>query len=198
VETKDDDSCSTSFTRSIRRRLKDNSEAMTMSALVAQAALLVFIFAMVLAALTDLTTMKIPNRLVLLLLAGFAVSAPFAGFDAAEIGWSVAVASGVLAAAFGLFSFGWIGGGDAKLAAATALWFGADYTIAFLVYTALIGGAVSLAILAFRKVPLPRLLAAQSWIARLHVAGTPVPYGVALAAAGLVVIPQTRWMTSIL
>jgi prepilin peptidase CpaA len=170
---------------------------MTISALAAQAALLVFIFAMVLVVLTDLTTLTIPNRLVLLLLAGFVVFVPFAGFAAAEIGWSVAVAGTVLAVAFGLFSFGWIGGGDAKLAAATALWVGADFTLAYLIYTALLGGVLTLAILLFRRLPLPGFLREQSWIARLHVAGTPVPYGVAMALAALAVIPQTRWMTSV-
>ena len=74
----------------------------------------------------------------------------------------------VLVFAFALFSLHWIGGGDAKLAAATALWLGltplADYGLA----SAIAGGALTLAILMARRFALPQALASQAWIARLH------------------------------
>ena len=47
----------------------------------------------------------------------------------------------VLVIAFACFAFGWIGGGDAKLAAAAALWFGFDHLLDYLVYASLFGGA---------------------------------------------------------
>jgi prepilin peptidase CpaA len=79
----------------------------------------------------------------------------------------------------------------------TALWFGVDYTAIYLVYTALLGGALSFAILQFRTMTLPTFLPNNSWIVRLHSPGSGIPYGVAMASAALVVFPQTRWMTSI-
>jgi prepilin peptidase CpaA len=157
-----------------------------------------FIFActMVYAGVTDLTTNKIRNGLVLIFLLAYAVLAPFAGFTVYEIGWSAAVAAGVLLFAFIFFTLGWIGGGDAKLAAVTALWFGADHTPAYLIYTTLLGGAFTLAILQFRVLTLPACLQNRSWISRLHSRGSGIPYGVAMALAALVVFPETRWMTA--
>jgi prepilin peptidase CpaA len=169
---------------------------MSISTLAATAAMFIFAFTMVCAGVTDLTTYKIRNRLVLLFLLAYAVLAPLAGFTAGEIERSAAVAAGVLLFGFIFFSLGWIGGGDAKLAAVTALWFGADHTPAFLIYMALLGCAFTLVILQFRVLPLPARLQNRSWVARLHSRESKVPYGVAMALAALVVFPQTRWMTA--
>lgn len=170
---------------------------MTISTFAGSVAPVVFAFTMVYAGLTDLTTMKIKNGLVLLFLLAYAVLAPLLGFAMYDIGWSAVVAAAVLVFTFGCFTFGWIGGGDAKLAAVTALWFGVDYTPIYLIYTALMGGALSLAILRFRTITLPGFFPDDSWIVRLHSQGSGIPYGVAMASAALVVFPQTRWMTSV-
>jgi prepilin peptidase CpaA len=103
----------------------------------------------------------------------------------------------VLVAAFGLFARGIIGGGDAKLAAATALWFGFDHLLVYVVYASLFGGALTLALLQFRMAPLPPWLARQEWVQRLHRKDGGVPYGIALAAAALAVYPETEWMAKI-
>jgi prepilin peptidase CpaA len=103
----------------------------------------------------------------------------------------------VLAVAFGFFARGWIGGGDAKLAAATALWFGFDHLLEYLLYASLFGGALTLLLLQFRALPLPAMLATQEWVQRLHRKDGGVPYGIALAAAALIVYPDTAWMKAI-
>jgi prepilin peptidase CpaA len=162
------------------------------------AAMSMFAFTMVHAGITDLTSYKIRNDLMLAFLLVYAVLAPFSGLAAHEIAWSVAVAAAVLVCGFILFARGWIGGGDAKLAAVTALWFGAEQTPAYLLYTAMFGGLFTVAILKFRAMPLPALLANRSWIARLHSRDRGIPYGVAMAMAGLVVFPQTQWMSRVL
>ena len=100
----------------------------------------------------------------------------------------------VLVFAFIFFSRGWIGGGDAKLAAATALWFGFGHLLDYLIYASLFGGALTLLLLQFRRWPLPGLLARQHWLLRLHEPRGGVPYGIALAAAALIVYPNTAWM----
>jgi prepilin peptidase CpaA len=48
--------------------------------------------------------------------------------------------------------------------------------------------------LKFRSEPLPALLARHDWIMRLHNAEAGVPYGIALAAAALIVYPDTIFM----
>jgi prepilin peptidase CpaA len=65
---------------------------------------------------------------------------------------------------------------------------------AILIYASLFGGALTLAIIQFRKIPLPAMLARQGWILRLHETDAGIPYGIALAAAALAVYPKTGWM----
>ena len=76
--------------------------------------------------------------------------APLSGIGWVDIGWSVAIAAGVLIGMFVMFGLGWIGGGDAKLAAVIALWLGADHALAYVLYTALFGGILTIALLQFR------------------------------------------------
>src|SRR3954463_9940207 len=90
------------------------------------ALLLVFPALMAYAAASDLLTMTIPNRLSLALVAAFAVFAVAGGLSAHAALLHVGAGAAVLALTFALFGFGWIGGGDAKLAAATGLWLGLD------------------------------------------------------------------------
>jgi prepilin peptidase CpaA len=152
---------------------------------------------MAFAASSDLLTMTIANRISLILIAGFAALALLCGLGGAEVLSHVEAAAVVLGVAFGCFACGWIGGGDAKLAAVTALWLGFGNLFSYLVYASLLGGALTLLIVQFRTMPLPRLLAGREWAERLHSEGAGVPYGVALAAAALLVYPQTEWMTAI-
>jgi prepilin peptidase CpaA len=103
-------------------------------------------------------------------------------------------AATVLAVTFLFFARGWIGGGDAKLAAATALWFGFDHLLVYLLYASIFGGALTLAMIRFRLMSLPQALADQEWVKRLHRPNGGVPYGIALAAAALLIYPDTPWM----
>ncbi len=156
--------------------------------------LLLFPALMAFAASSDLLTMTISNRLSLALAGGFFVLTAVTGTSLPVIGMQIAAAALVLVIAFVFFSQGWIGGGDAKLAAATALWFGFEYLLDYLIYASLFGGALTLLIIQFRRLPLPAPLARQTWIARLHQSDGGVPYGIALAAAALTVYPKTGWM----
>jgi prepilin peptidase CpaA len=156
--------------------------------------LLLFPALMAFAASSDLLTMTISNRVSLILAGSFFVLAIWTGMPLAAIGMHVAAGLSVLVVTFIFFARGWIGGGDAKLAAATALWLGFDYLLDYLVYASLFGGALTLLLLQFRMWPLPRPLSGQAWAERLHHKETGVPYGIALAAAALCIYPQTPWM----
>ena len=159
--------------------------------------LTIFPGAMAFAAATDLFTMTVPNRIVLVLIAGFFIIAPMVGLGWADIGVHVALASVALLVTFGLFSKGWIGGGDAKLFAATCLWLGPGGVVVYSIYAALLGGALTLVLLFVRNMPLPATLLFQGWIVRLHSPKEGVPYGIALAAAGLMVYPETPFMAAL-
>jgi prepilin peptidase CpaA len=150
-------------------------------------ALLFFPAVMAWAAASDLLTMRITNRLVLTLLAGFAVVVPLSGMPL-DMLYNHLMAGGiVLAVAFAFFAFGWIGGGDAKFAAVTALWLGLPLLLPYAVYSALWGGVLTVFILSLRRWPLPASLISVTWIDRLHDAKAGVPYGIALAAAAMLV-----------
>jgi len=149
---------------------------------------LFFTAVMIWAAGSDLTTMTIPNRIVMVLLAGFVILAPLT-----DVQMFQAAAGGTIALliSFILFSRGWIGGGDAKLVAVAGLWIGGDQLGLFLLTTSLFGAILTLAVLMFRAVTLKPYLSDLTWVARLHRPGGGIPYGVAIAGAGCAVLIGT-------
>lgn len=154
-------------------------------------ALLVFPALMAYAASSDLLTMRIANWLVILVVLSYLAIALVVGLAWEQIGWAAVAALGVLVVAFAFFAFGWIGGGDAKLVAASSVWIGVNFMLQYLIYAALLGGALTLIILAFRRYPLPGWLSRHAWIDRLHDTKSGVPYGIALAIAAILVYPDT-------
>lgn len=161
------------------------------------ARLLLFPALMAFAAASDLFTMTIPNRVSLLLVAGFFILAGFGGMPLSEIGMHIGAGLAVLVVAFAFFAFGWMGGGDAKIAAAVGLWLGFSPLLGYLVYASLFGGVLTLLILQFRQWPLPYPLLSQKWLLNLHHKDTGIPYGIALALGALIVYPETEWMKAV-
>jgi prepilin peptidase CpaA len=156
--------------------------------------LLFFPALMAFAASSDLLTMTISNRISLALVAGFVLLAIACGLSVQIILAHVVAGLLVLLAGFVLFARGLVGGGDAKLAAAAALWLGFGRLVEYVLLGAVLGGVLTLSLLAFRFMPLPTWLAQQTWAVRLHQFDGGVPYGIALAAAALLIYPSTTWM----
>ncbi len=156
------------------------------------AVLILFPVLMAFAAWSDLLTMTISNRISILLVAGFIALALLAGMPPSVLlETHLAAGAVVLLITFGLFARGWIGGGDAKLAAATAVWLGWGNLLDYGVESSVLGGALTVGILALRKIQLPAFAMDRAWVARLHAQGNGVPYGIALALAGLSLYPDT-------
>lgn len=89
-----------------------------------------------------------------------------------QIAILIAGAAVVFALFTAAFAFGMMGGGDVKLLTALALWFGGPALLHLLMVMALAGGVVTLGTLALH--------------AARHRPGRPeIPYGVAIAVAGL-------------
>jgi prepilin peptidase CpaA len=154
-----------------------------------------FAAVMAFAAAMDLMTMTIPNRVSLTLAAAFFVAAPLMGLSPGEIAMHVAAGLLVLAAGIALFAVGGFGGGDAKLLAVGALWIGFDQLLAFLTLTTVLGGLLAVLILYYRKLPLLGIYA-PDWAMDLHKPGSGIPYGIAIAASGLLVLPITPWIVA--
>jgi prepilin peptidase CpaA len=161
------------------------------------ARLLLFPALMAFAAASDLFTMTISNRVSLALVAGFLALALLSGMGLYDILSHIGAGAAVLAAAFACFAMGWIGGGDAKVAAGAALWFGFGHLMNYLLYASLFGGALTLLLLQFRQWPLPYAFAGQHWLLKLHAKDSGIPYGIALAIGALMIYPETDWISAV-
>ena len=159
--------------------------------------LLLFPALMAFAAASALFTMTISNRVSLALALGFVALALLSGMGFYDLLSHIGAGAAVLMAAFACFAMGWVGGGDAKVAAAAALWFGFGHLLNYLVYASLFGGALTLLLLQFRQWPLPYPFAGQAWLTRLHAKESGIPYGIALAIGALMVYPETEWIRAV-
>jgi len=155
----------------------------------------VFPFCMLFAAISDMLSMTIANRVSVLLVVVFALVAPLTGMDWAAYGWHFAAGALVLAVTFGLFAMGGMGGGDAKLLAATAVWMGLNiHLVEYLVVSTIIGGLLTLAILFYRKSPLAIITGRNPFLRHFADDTTGVPYGIALGVGGLLTYPDSPLM----
>ena len=161
------------------------------------ARLLLFPALMAFAAASDLFTMTISNRIPVALATGFLAVALASGMGSSDILLHIGMGAMVLMVTFGCFAMGWVGGGDAKIAAAAALWFGPADLMNYLLYASLFGGALTLLLLQFRQWPLPYALSGQAWLIKLHARESGIPYGIALAIGALMIYPQTEWVKAV-
>ncbi len=156
--------------------------------------LVLYVGALAVAAASDLVRYQIPNLASLALIAAFALTVP-----------AVSVAAVAAHAAAGLFVFavaaigfaaGICGGGDVKLLAATALWMGWHNLATFLLMTAVAGAFLALLLLAARRLTATRPeLRFGRWYSRLLSEKEGIPYGAAIAFAGLTVLTQLGFGT---
>jgi prepilin peptidase CpaA len=147
--------------------------------------LLVFPSLLVWAGTHDFFTRVIPNRIAIILAAGFVPVAFRDGMASSLVLSHLGCAAIMLLAGLAMFSFGFIGGGDAKLFAAASLWLGWDFAAEFAMATSLFGGGLALIYWA-------RFI----WRAPEGQSAPSLPYGVAIAAGGLYLFPD--WALSIL
>jgi prepilin peptidase CpaA len=148
-------------------------------------------FCLALAAISDLFTMTIPNKLSAIILASFLVFAPLLGMSWADYGMSIAGASAVFAVCFTLFATNVMGGGDAKLLTATAIWFGfTPALVSFLVTVAFVGGFITIVFLLLRA-KADTALAMGIRLPASLVTETKIPYGIAIAISGFLTFQQS-------
>jgi prepilin peptidase CpaA len=132
-----------------------------------------FAAAMLVSAVLDIRARTLPNWLNLAVALGYLPWAWAMGSSWSEIAIHIAVGAVVLGVGFALFTTGVIGGGDAKMGAAVALWIGLSFDLLrFFLIMALAGGVLAVIALA--------------WQARTHRKVTrALPYGVAIGFGGL-------------
>ncbi|HEY4077371.1 MAG TPA: prepilin peptidase [Rhizomicrobium sp.] len=161
--------------------------------MIAEALVLVVLPALLAAAAGwDLASFTIPNFLSLALIALFAIFAVTVGLSWHAAGWHLLAGLLGLCIGFALFALRYIGGGDAKLFAAVALWLGFSDLLSYSLLASVFGGLLTLTLLVVRRWPLPAMLVNYRWILNLHDSRSGIPYGVALAAGAFVLLPHTE------
>ncbi|MBB3592936.1 prepilin peptidase CpaA [Rhizobium sp. BK529] len=159
--------------------------------MIVAAILLIFPLCLAFAAISDLLTMTIPNRVSLILVISFALLAPLSGLAVPAIGMHALAAAIVFGICFALFALNVMGGGDAKLLSATAIWFGYDPALlSFLTYVGVIGGLVTLAILLIRSQS-NMILAIGLPVPNSLLLAKKIPYGIAIAIGGFLAFPSS-------
>ncbi|TYC49183.1 peptidase [Rhodobacterales bacterium] len=148
---------------------------------------------------SDLLTMTIRNRVSILLAAGFAILALAVGMPLHDWGMHALAFAVVFLPCFAFFAFGWMGGGDVKFIGAIALWIGfSPVLMEFVILVAIYGMVLTWSLIFLKKTEyVPGPLMRQEWFCRLQDKSTGIPYGIAIAIAGLQVYPSTLWFQAI-
>lgn len=158
----------------------------------------IFPLCLAIAAFSDFFTMTIPNRVSAILLGSFVLIAPMADFTLPMIGMHLAAGLIVFAVCFTLFALNIMGGGDAKLLTASAVWFGLNASLMeFLIYVSFFGGLVTLLILIMRKQE-NAILASGLPVPHLLFTAKKIPYGVAIGLGGFLAYPSSPLMMAAL
>ena len=161
---------------------------------VGQFFLMLFPLLMILGGAVDVMTRRIPNSLVVGTAALFLPAALVTGMPLWIMSLHVATAAVLLVLGFGLFSFGVVGGGDAKMMAAAGLWLGFPCSILFITFSALAGGLLAAAMGLWFLVTMEGGMH-SAWFDKAVAPLKPsVPYGFALAAGAILATPFSWWM----
>jgi prepilin peptidase CpaA len=156
-----------------------------------------------LSAMTDVYNYIIPNKFNLFLIFSFYVFALLnPEFSYNDILSHSLAACLVLSIVFLLFSFGIIGGGDAKLIAASSLWFGFNDLGKYVIFIVLFGGIISLFFLAWRKtkplafydkfIPLKRMFYGPECQQNKVLKKRSIPYATAIMIGFFVTLPNSQ------
>jgi prepilin peptidase CpaA len=167
-------------------------------AMIAASVFLIFPLCLAVAALSDLLTMTIPNRVSIILVIGFVLVAPFAGLSFPQIGMGALAALLVFLVCFALFAANVMGGGDAKLLSAAALWFG--FTPSLLLFVAAVGlfGGLLTVLIVLLRTQSNTILAMGLSLPNSLVLAKKIPYGIAIAAGGFIAFPSSPIFTATL
>jgi len=147
-----------------------------------------------LAGIFDVLTGRIPDWISIALVVVFVGLSLIVGKAWMDFGLHCAVAIAVFFAGFIAFAMGWMGGGDGRLAAAGALWFGPALTFEFLAIAFFYGAAMVGMMYVVRLCPIPAPILRQPWVERWVVGNDGLPFGLAMAAS---VLTLRSWMPSV-
>lgn len=138
----------------------------------------------------DLRVYQIPNWISIFVALAFLPCAATANITLVDFSIHIAVGFLVLVLGMIAFAFRLLGGGDVKLFAALAIWFGWDLVGQFALITAAIGGILGLMIIILRAPFATMIVGAMPWVKSRIFREAPMPYGIAIGVAALVLFPE--------
>lgn len=143
----------------------------------------VWVLTLIAAAISDLRFFRIPNYLPGILILLFGINISLVGFPALVLE-NLFHFLAALIVGMGLFSRGWIGGGDAKLYAAVAIWFNWAEAVTLIFTTTIAGLLLALSFMAARLMGLRKNVPKED---------RRIPYGVAIAIGGMLSAAWNGW-----
>jgi Flp pilus assembly protein protease CpaA len=146
------------------------------------------------AAYVDVRRRRIPNALSYMI-GSLGLLRILLADDPMTAGWTLAAAAGVLVVAFMFFWGGTFGGGDAKLLTGAVLLIGYRDLFDFIVLMSLFGAVLALSLLIgdrliprFRRAMQRAAVPEATAVAARRDVWPTVPYGVAISAAGMIIL----------
>ncbi len=158
----------------------------------------IFPLMVVVAGISDFFTLKIPNWLNGVIAVSVVPFVFFAGMPLELFAWHIIAGLVAFVVGFILFSANIIGGGDAKMLAACAVWVGWDVLMEFALVTAFAGGALVIALKLWVFFEKRKNTKGMDWAKNFLSKKPQLPYGIAIAAGGVIVFPATWWIQQIL
>jgi prepilin peptidase CpaA len=153
----------------------------------------IFVLLILWAMWSDLTSLTIPDSVSIGLVLGFVLAWWLADQAWLVLGKHLGIGAAMFAIGAVLFFAGAFGGGDVKMLAAVSVWAGWPGVLPLGLRVAFLGGLLAILILVFRRIPLPNRLAHIAWIGRLHRRDGGIPYGLAIGAGALLLLPSITW-----
>ncbi len=154
----------------------------------------VFPLLIIAAGINDYFTFKIPNWLNALIALSVIPFALFFPMPGEVFAWHVVAGIVAMIAAFTVYAMGLIGGGDAKMIGACALWVGWEALMSFMIVTVIAGGVLALAMTVWGYLSTKQEADVGEWAKNLFSKKPDLPYGIAIAAGGIIVFPGTWWI----
>lgn len=145
----------------------------------------------VLAAVSDVRGMTIPNLYSGIIIGAFVLCYAILWLGGREdvfasLGSHIAAAVAVFLITLLMFAAKAMGAGDSKLGTALALWLGLKGLFPFIFYTSVVGGLLGLMALYLQKKKPFKDVKPESWVGQVQGGASKVPYGVAIVVGALV------------
>lgn len=156
------------------------------------AAKFLFVVLMLICIVTDLSTYRVRNSVIVALVVLFVVQGLL---EFKQVNWTMhlGAAAVILALGYLLFLRGDLGGGDVKLFSTAALWAGIPHLFPLLLYVSLSGLAVMLVLVVTRRLfawrPSLWQTATSYPVPQVLMPGGGIPYGVGVAVGSLITMP---------